>query len=44
MYQVPWLGMLRTTWGDHDRCRQTYFSTYKDMYFTMDVSVVRRLL
>ena len=28
--------MLRTTWGDHDRCRQTYFSTYKDMYFTGD--------
>ncbi|WP_343555994.1 acetate--CoA ligase [Sphingobacterium sp.] len=34
--KFPWPGMLRTTWGDHDRCRQTYFSTYKDMYFTGD--------
>lgn len=34
--KFPWPGTLRTTWGDHDRCRQTYFSTYKDMYFTGD--------
>lgn len=34
--KFPWPGMLRTTWGDHERCRQTYFSTYKDMYFTGD--------
>lgn len=34
--KFPWPGMLRTTWGDHDRCKQTYFSTYKDMYFTGD--------
>lgn len=34
--KFPWPGMLRTTWGDHERCRQTYFSTYSDMYFTGD--------
>ncbi|MFN9518476.1 MAG: AMP-binding protein, partial [Bacteroidota bacterium] len=32
----PWPGMLRTTWGDHERCRQTYFSTYPNLYFTGD--------
>jgi acetyl-CoA synthetase len=34
--KFPWPGMLRTTYGDHDRCKQTYFSTYKGMYFTGD--------
>ena len=34
--KFPWPGILRTTYGDHERCRQTYFSTYKDMYFTGD--------
>ncbi len=34
--KFPWPGMLRTTWGDHERCRQTYFCTYQDMYFTGD--------
>lgn len=34
--KFPWPGMLRTTWGDHERCRQTYFSAYPDMYFTGD--------
>jgi acetyl-CoA synthetase len=34
--QFPWPGMIRTTYGDHERCRQTYFSTYKDLYFTGD--------
>lgn len=34
--KFPWPGMLRTTWGDHERCRLTYFSTYEDMYFTGD--------
>ncbi|MEM9341254.1 MAG: acetyl-coenzyme A synthetase, partial [Bacteroidota bacterium] len=28
--------MLRTTYGDHERCKQTYFSTYKGLYFTGD--------
>ena len=27
---------MRTTYGDHERCRQTYFSNYKDYYFTGD--------
>ena len=31
-----WPGMLRTTYGDHDRFIQTYFSTYKGYYFTGD--------
>lgn len=34
--KFPWPSMLRTTWGDHERCRQTYFSAYKDKYFTGD--------
>ncbi|MCL7988189.1 acetate--CoA ligase [Sphingobacterium sp. lm-10] len=34
--KFPWPGMLRTTWGDHERCKKTYFSTYEDMYFTGD--------
>jgi len=32
----PWPGMMRTTWGDHDRFIDTYFSMYKDIYFTGD--------
>ena len=32
----PWPSMLRTTYGDHERCRQVYFSAFKDMYFTGD--------
>jgi acetyl-CoA synthetase len=28
--------MIRTTYGDHDRCKQVYFSTYKGKYFTGD--------
>lgn len=34
--KFPWPGMLRTTYGDHDRCRQTYFSTFPGLYFTGD--------
>ena len=34
--KFPWPGMLRTIWGDHERCGQTYFSSYKGMYFTGD--------
>ncbi|MFA0962418.1 acetate--CoA ligase [Roseivirga sp. BDSF3-8] len=34
--KFPWPGMIRTTYGDHERCRQTYFSTYKGKYFTGD--------
>ena len=32
----PWPGILRTTYGDHERCRLTYFSTYPNLYFTGD--------
>ncbi|MBP6184658.1 MAG: acetate--CoA ligase [Saprospiraceae bacterium] len=32
----PWPGMLRTTFGNHERCRTTYFSVYPDLYFSGD--------
>jgi acetyl-CoA synthetase len=32
----PWPGMIRTTYGDHERCKQNYFSAYKGLYFTGD--------
>ncbi len=32
----PWPSIIRTTYGDHERCRLTYFSTYKGYYFTGD--------
>ena len=32
----PWPGMMRTMWGDHDRFVDTYFTMYKDLYFTGD--------
>jgi acetyl-CoA synthetase len=28
--------MIRTTYGDHERCRNTYFAAYKGYYFTGD--------
>ncbi|WP_416886484.1 acetate--CoA ligase [Marinospirillum sp.] len=31
-----WPGQGRSIWGDHERYVQTYFSTYKGMYFTGD--------
>jgi acetyl-CoA synthetase len=34
--KFPWPSMIRTTYGDHERCKQTYFSTYRGMYFTGD--------
>jgi acetyl-CoA synthetase len=34
--KFPWPSILRTTWGDHDRCRTNYFATYENMYFTGD--------
>jgi acetyl-CoA synthetase len=34
--QFPWPGMLRTTYGDHERCRTNYFATYENLYFTGD--------
>ncbi|MEM6644060.1 MAG: acetate--CoA ligase [Bacteroidota bacterium] len=34
--KFPWPSMLRTIYGDHKRCRETYFSTYENLYFTGD--------
>ncbi|MDX2188822.1 MAG: acetate--CoA ligase [Bacteroidota bacterium] len=34
--KFPWPSAIRTTYGDHERCKQTYFSTYKGLYFTGD--------
>jgi acetyl-CoA synthetase len=31
-----WPGMMRTVYGDHQRFVQTYFSTFKGLYFTGD--------
>ncbi len=32
----PWPSILRTTYGDHERCKNTYFASYKGYYFTGD--------
>lgn len=34
--KAPWPGILRTTYGDHERCRTNYFATYDNLYFTGD--------
>ncbi len=34
--KFPWPGMARTIWGNHKRYVETYFSAYKNMYFTGD--------
>jgi len=34
--RFPWPGMLRTTYGDHERCRLNYFAAYDNLYFTGD--------
>ncbi|TND09027.1 MAG: acetyl-CoA synthetase [Bacteroidetes bacterium] len=34
--RFPWPGIIRTTYGNHERCRATYFETYKNLYFTGD--------
>lgn len=34
--KYPWPSMIRTTYGDHERCKNVYFSTYKGYYFTGD--------
>ena len=34
--KFPWPGILRTTYGDHERCRINYFATYENLYFTGD--------
>ncbi len=34
--KFPWPGMIRTTYGDHERCRKNYFEAYPGYYFTGD--------
>ncbi len=34
--RFPWPSMLRTIYDDHERCKDTYFSTYPGYYFTGD--------
>ncbi len=34
--RAPWPSTLRTTYGDHERCRTNYFATYENLYFTGD--------
>ena len=34
--KFPWPSMIRTTYGDHERCKNTYFSNYDGYYFTGD--------
>lgn len=34
--KFPWPSILRTTYGDHERYKQTYFSNYKGYYFSGD--------
>jgi len=31
-----WPAIIRTTWGDHERCKQVYFAPYPGYYFTGD--------
>ena len=35
-FKFPWPSILRTTYGDHERCRQVYFSSFENLYFTGD--------
>lgn len=32
----PWPSIIRTTYGDHERCRTNYFAAYPRLYFTGD--------
>lgn len=34
--KFPWPSILRTTYGDHERCYQNYFAAYPNLYFTGD--------
>ncbi len=34
--KFPWPSIIRTTYGNHERCKEGYFGTYKDLYFTGD--------
>jgi acetyl-CoA synthetase len=33
---APWPGIARSTWGDHERFKNTYFTMYPGLYFTGD--------
>ena len=37
--KAPWPAILRTTYGDHERCRTNYFATYPGLYFTGDGAI-----
>ena len=34
--EEPWPGIMRTVFGQHERFKETYFSSYKGLYFTGD--------
>lgn len=34
--KFPWPSIIRTTYGDHERCRTNYFAAYPGLYFTGD--------
>lgn len=34
--KFPWPSIARTIWGDHQRYKDTYFSTFENKYFTGD--------
>ncbi len=34
--KFPWPAIARTIWGNHQRYKETYFSTFENMYFTGD--------
>ena len=34
--KYPWPSIIRTTYGDHERCRTTYFAAFPGLYFTGD--------
>jgi len=34
--KFPWPGIARTIWGNHERYKETYFSTYPGKYFSGD--------
>lgn len=34
--KFPWPSIIRTTYGNHERCRDAYFSQFKGYYFTGD--------
>lgn len=34
--KFPWPSIIRTTYGNHQRCKENYFSSFKGYYFTGD--------